>query len=636
MTSPFHIQFATQDGTVLVPTDDGRVHLESEFVPWSVKWIGADMGPPFARQNGEPVALIQRQDSYTLPPPKRTKDRQKKPAGDLVLYRDSTGSEPLRPTLRVHAANLSDEHYRLLLRDLGGLIAGISYYLSPDGVSRGQGPWVDSSEDTALVAAVATVQAMQELLNHLRRVRLRPAHSLTWRVRSVRIEQAIRHGSAALMSKEIDGRDRVRAPVLDVTEDTKERSFVSAVVGALTVQARALATFIDSQRALVGERDTELRSMSSAMESYGVARRQVSETAPLETTSQLLLSLGRELKRVWPMEAPRIALQFRSNQIELSSEYGPILRLWHRVWKASASSKNSESVLRSLDSASIDETVVLYERWILVKFYATLVSRGFAPPAGEPSLLDTIRVTNGEIQVKGQRLLLVKWIGDDLLSVSLDFDRVIDIGVLKRQPDLLIHCLYQGKERRWVFDAKYKDYSRPAPPYQRQEEVRYGSHFLADLLGVAEERYRATLNAEVSAILHPDARDRFQFWDADRVPLGTPHRRPDRHPHELLSACLLPGPSGSANMTKLLRLLFGFHAGLKHVCWRCGTLGHHVPTDKTSGRCYSCPTCQSFWIDHWCINSRSHHLLKYGRSSFHRVRDNDPFNAICPWCGKSL
>lgn len=579
-------------------------------------------------------------DAYCLPPPPRRK-RVKRPAGDLILFGDPGGHRHLRPWLRVHSANLSDEHFRLLLADLGALIVGVSCFLAPSAPPPADRTATTSDAfDQALQPLVEAIElALATLPRYLRRVRSRPAHALIRRTRTVRADQALRHGSAARNARLPDWQNRTRAEVLEYSTDTTEHDFVSAVVGALVDHAMALAALLDSKRAQAEVRRAEQRRIQPALQRFGVSIPGPGGTMALDAAaSERLRTLSSGLKRLWPRDANRSALRHRSNILELSREYGPILRVWNRARATAVRAQANARLLGHLNpvSRSIDETVVLYERWVLVKFYSALVERGFRPPAGEASLLERLKVEDGQLTVHGHQFMLCKPLEGDQVLVRLDCDRPVDVEAKTLRPDLLIECTFRGRRSVWVFDAKYKDYARPAPEYQRDDERRYGGHFEADLYGVAESKYRSKMAAEVGGILHPDSRRAHQFWDAVPVTPAARQRRPNRYPHELISMCLLPGADGESNMTKLLRLLFGFHMGLRNICWRCGEAGTPTKAEKTRGAAYTCGTCMSFWIDHWCLANRQHRLLKFGADSFHQVDDADDFNVVCPWCGRSL
>lgn len=94
----------------------------------------------------------------------------------------------------------------------------------------------------------------------------------------------------------------------------------------------------------------------------------------------------------------------------------------------------------------------------------------------------------------------------------------------------------------------------------------------------------------------------------------------------------------------MLRCILVYHARLDDVCWTCRS---RVPaeqvnnegeaTGKGVGALYRC--CDRFWIVTNCTGDprgttiRKHYLVKYGRDSFHRTKEEDPWSCVCPECG---
>ena len=248
--------------------------------------------------------------------------------------------------------------------------------------------------------------------------------------------------------------------------------------------------------------------------------------------------------------------------------------------------------------------------------------------------------TNQEIEVLKTPLRLVRNCRNSKVDLLLKHEaKVTGNGPPDyREPDLIIEASATGAsaitKETWVLDAKYKDYRLPAPGYERHEAT-YGSHFLADLVGVAEIKYRQWIRpqVDVSAIVHPDSGPNYSFWDPSMNKGQRPPQCAAPSPHALLAVPLRPGRFGEANVTKLMRLLLGYRLKQFSTCRRCGAAGILEKNLRTAGDSYRCEACASFWIAHWCRACKQP-LLKFGQSSFHSVEPPPhSFNVHCPWCG---
>lgn len=638
------LQFLTEWGDVLPLSGDGlEAILEGEFEPWRVRWIGPDRGALFVRLGDGAVELQPLGDSYVLPARRRKKGKTDalnvKFAGLVELFADKDCECPLRPWLRVEPANLSPAAFRSLVWDLRALALDLSVYLAPTS-ARTQVAHVDGGASlfaSWIVASKAAEVCLATYERQLPIVQRRPARVLRSRIRLTDNERAIRLGHAQHVSRWPEGQRRIPVPMREYDVDTPEHRFVTATLHELCRDGEALAALMSAR----------LADMARSEAEAGVARRHFGPTVArgrtlatvqsIEEAHRLAESLRSQAQRLRAYLTDRLHspadTTVRTNRLRMSPQYRPILDAWETFRQSTPISAEHTSITTRIDERSIAPSAALYERWATWRIYAGLIAVGFRPPPGEPSLMDVVEIEDGAIDyLAGDKtpLRLLKECHGREVNLVLRHEPTVDIDGAMRRPDLVVSAQSAYTSETWVFDHKYKDYDLPAPSYDRDKEEELGSHFLADLVGVAERRYRRGMKAAVGGIVHPDLDPRYAFWDADRTDRHPELRAPTPHAH--ISVPLAPGPQGNENFTKLLRLLLGFRLQLAETCWRCGTDCFRQDVPNSQGDGYSCVSCGAFWIVHWC---RSGHkpILKFGKASFHAVEPNDPYNVHCPWCG---
>jgi hypothetical protein len=633
--------FETELGQ-LIPTDasGSKAILTGEFVPWVVRWLDGRDAPIYTRM-GSGVCQLEWKNGHYVIPVRRKKDKplNVRFAGDVSLFADPGCSVMLLPWLRVNPTNLEQGQYRSLLDDLGALAWSMSAYLMPgrrpDGAGIGGAP---SPLAAWLGMAAAAERMLQVLHEQLPRIAANPSRTMKRTARAIDRASAVRHGKGRLVDHWPEHRRRGIAPLLDYSDESPERAFVDAVRSWVTREAAALTRVIERR---LGFQEAGQAEAEDATRRWNLAARPTGERRPATTrdVEQLLnrlRGLSSELGRTDRSSAMSDVLTVRTNRLLMSPEYQPVVRAWDAYRAEVALDTRTAGLLARLDEQSVAPTTDLYERWVTVKIYSALVERGFRPPQGEPSLLDRIDVDDAQrLSLDGDNspLRLIRQCQGSRVELTVRHEPTVEVAGQTRRPDLVIDARTPAKRETWVFDAKYKNYLLEAPSYQREPALLYGSHFAADLFGVAEVKYRRLMGADFSAIIHPDPSIDFTTWDPEMGARGGPEPCTAAAPHALASVALSPGPLGDAHLTKMLRLLLGYRLGLVSTCWRCGIEGtpRDVPGSKGDG--YACPGCSSFWIVHWCKACGHRPLLKFGRASFHRVELHDSFNVHCPRCG---
>lgn len=649
------VEFLTTAGEPIRSDPDGleAVHGD-EFIGWQVRWNGRDRGAPYVRIGVDVLQLRPTEEGYELPPEgkgKKGKPRNARFAGVVMLFADAECTEPLRPWLRVESANLSPADFSAVLSDLQALAFALSAYLSTSKspVTHAGGRGAESSLLRLWIdLATAAAKCIDVYRTQLPQVAANPARSMRRKLGVLRTDRAIRSGKAHLAYRWPDHVRFIRAPVLDYAVDTPEARFVAATLQVLCQEASAVASLLRRRLQDLDDLRAEVDDVYSYAPGFRRARRETPTVDSVEEAVNVARQIEAAVATLGARTGSRVRAEdtlIRTNKLMIAPEYQPITTAWEAYRDIVRVRVDDAAVLASLDEQSIANAAALYERWVTVRVYTALVERGFRPPPGERNLLDQLTVSEGSLALldgENTRLRLGRRCGTTTVELVLRHEpRVYGQPPPEyRKPDLVIEARASMRSELWVFDAKYKNYALSAPSYQAHEAAAFGSHFHADLVGVAERNYRQWIQpaVDLAAIVHPDTRPAYSFWD----PLQRGDVRPPQctapTPHALLSVCLRPGPQGEANITKLMRLLLGYRLGLVSTCWRCGGDGTQVPV-RSKGDGYECERCGSSWIVHFCVNPACRHkpLLKFGQASFHLVEPPpNTFNVHCPRCGSYL
>jgi PD-(D/E)XK nuclease superfamily len=634
--------FATQSGTPLPVTGAGlEATLENEFDGWRCRRITGSLAPLYAHCGDRVLQLQNVADDWFAP---SADDAVPRGAGLVTIFPKPQATRGLRPWLRVLPANMTPEHYEVILSDLKSLAFGVSLYTHPLVKTRPR-PSRDGSPTSSLLehwlaVAQAAATCADTLLQQVPIISQNPSRGLRTQITTMSRARAIRLGAASQVARMPEHRRSVRVACLTETDRMPEKQFVAWVAAQLQDDLALMATEISARLAM----------WTHVLESAAADRQRLGlQTGPgragnelprlVQEAEQLVerMSTARhDLASVADLARGR-SVPVMTNRLFLSKEYGPVAEAWVSYRDDSGLGWSSDDGGLRLTEEGVENTPTLYEMWVTLKLYEGLVARGFHPPAGEQSLLDLLSVGSGTVRLRRKKreqpLVLEREVDGQLLVVRLHHERYLQQHNIA--PDLVLEVMYAGTELVWVFDAKYKDYSLPAPRYESTLEERFGSHHRADLAGVAEEKYRRVLEAQVGGIIHSDLSPAFTTWDDDARPSNAKRCTAAASPHTTISIGLLPGEDGEHTLTKLFRLLFAYHLGAVSTCWSCGGTGKQLADGaaRTHGTPFECILCGSVWVQHSCRNCKST-LLKFGAESFHRVDPDDPSAVYCPACGE--
>ena len=456
---------------------------------------------------------------------------------------------------------------------------------------------------------------------------------------STRAEPSVR-GAAPQLARWPEALSRFHVAALEESSDTTERQELERITRALAEDALRVADLLDSRLELAAAGRAEARASGNSIPTGSLpSELAVSESRGRELSSSLRTT-GARLSALVPVRTRRgrsvgATRNISTNRMRLSREYGPVATAWETYRRTVPVQSRTADLIDTLNERSIADSAALYERWVLVLVYTALIRRGFAPPPEEVSLLERIRVIHGELSVNPKKLAplrLSKETRPGAIELTIHFDRQWP-EFDNKTPDLVIDATHNHQEQRWVFDAKYRDYTLPSPDAVARQRWP-GDHFRGDLEGVAEEKYRRLFQPQVSGILHCHLSRRYEHWDPE---MTDPNRiSASEIPHSLIALPLQPRVA-EAFLVKLLRLLFGFHLGVVEVCWRCGGTGEPAGSKDSQGQPYRCPTCSAFWLASWCSACRRRGLYQpilkfFHGTGFHRT-EPDEKNVHCPRCG---
>jgi hypothetical protein len=664
-----------------LPVEDGGLVavLESEFVEWTVSRVADSESPIYVRFGSE---VLQLEEHPRLPgklrvPPKVRKksggrreeeSRSKSYIGIVTLFGNPECTEPLVPMLKVQSVNLSPEEFAEILEDLRSQVYAVSIYSAHQRVVGGDSS--KSADMMPLARFLRALSALEPVLDvysrQLKIIERNPSRFLRRVRRVVSIERAVRSGYVSQTFRLPDDRRHVLVAGRESTLETPEKRFVESTASQLLVESRTVVAWLGARLEDVrrGQIETEIgrqffpkmdhvrEQFRRISEKKGVRPRQVIDGGDIRSARDAVVRVSKKIqsleRQIGNQSLDLLGTRIRTNKLEMSIEYSPILRAWTEYAAQSVGFDRASQLLNELDERTIAPSPILYERWVTTRLYTELLRRGFSTPPGEPNLLDTIEIMDREVIIQKDHLdlsLIGEFAGREV-KVRIRHEPTMrrhDGGV--RTPDLVldVHSMEPAsrlagvRSQVWVLDAKFKDYNLPAPFGQREDVDKFGSHFLADMLGVAEHKYRRGLGVDGSAIVHPNVEPEFTYLDQVMTDPWRQDQITSPIPHSVLAIPLRPGMETERQVTRLFKIIFGFHMGLGTICWSCGSDGEMAPVPGGSqADAYTCVGCGSFWIAHWCFSCKRGPgtLLKYGSDPIHLTEPQQPFNVHCPCCGE--
>ena len=682
------LQFYTEWGTLLETW--GPYALGSEFGVgrWEVCWNGeVDNGAPFVSIGGTPKALERWGRGYRVPTESLTPAKGKGDeisytggyAGEVRLYRDEKLSDLLTPRLRLESATMSKAHYKQILeslKELARMSSVTEALIRASDVVSDIGERKHSPFSQLTRWAKAALDCLNQYEAQLVAIGEGSAKTMRTRTQLADSDRAARLGLLQHVLRWPQSRRHVPIPIREYSTDTPERSFLQATLYEVCQISESIINSLGYRLGLQVESCEDVSGDRRAS-GYWLPNNLDEAKTVLDSLQKAKIKLMGFLGDDKPTEDGVDAL---TNRLQMSLDYSPFLTAWENFKRIVPVSTMRSRANSRIDERSIGRSSLLYERWVAYRIYLGLRELQFAPPKGCRELTDAIEVRDRGLDFEGSFKLVKRCHG---VEINLVFDvqqKLPKDGVNPLTPDLAIHVrTSNGQKQTWILDAKYKQYSKGAPSYGEKDKKKYGSHILADLVGVADLKYRRKLSEKlseqdspitVSAILFPDSPDsEYGFWDqgpaeAIKNPIfkawdeemGTVlEEDPDlvkdwRHgktkamkPHAILAVPLLPLVA-EIPLQRLFWILFGFHLGIANTCWVCGedcevlekkeTDGEQANKIKSKGDSYRCNHCNSFWVDSWCSNPKCHKRLIKVVPPIHRPKDeSNPRYVICPYCG---
>lgn len=670
------IQFWT-GGELLQTSEDGMVAvLESEFIEWTVSWTVASDEPMFVRYGPEVLLL---ENHPTLPgrlrvPPKIRKktggrreeeSRSKSYIGSVSLFKDEACTEPLTPMLRVHSTNLTREEFVEILEDLRNQVYAISIYsthLQVMGADKsGAGDMMPLARFLRVLSALEPV--IDVYRKQLRMIQRNPARRIVRVLKVMSIERAVSKGHVGQTFRVPEDRRKVFVVGRESTQETPEQRFINSTSSQLLLESRVVLSWLSSRLeersrgeadAVTGQKFYPLvygvREKFRAIQAKkGIHPKGISHAVDIRTAREMIARVSKKIEGLQiQVGNPQMDIEgtrVRTNKLEMSSEYAPVLRAWTEFSSQSTGFDRTNRLLNELDERTVAPSSILYERWVTIRIYSELLRRGFHPEIGQANLIELMSVTDGEVVLQRGALdiSLTGEFSSKSVGVRIRHEPILnrkDGGGI-RTPDLVldITATQEGKNASlisqvWVLDAKFKNYRVPAPYSQLMDADLFGSHFFADLLGVAEHKYRRGLGVFGSAIVHPDISPGFLYLDDSKLNKWRKDHIESPAAHTVLALPLRPGSEADSQVSRIFKVIFGYHMHLDNICWICGSEGEQHPVPGVSqGDGYSCPGCGAFWISHRCFECHHEPLLKFASGPIHRTEVGQPFNVHCPECG---
>ena len=664
------IQFWT-GGESLRVSEDGMVAvLESEFIEWTVSWSVLSDLPIFVRFGPEVLRLENHPylpDRLRVPPKIRKgrpeQSRSKGYIGTVSLYKDEACTESLMPVLRVHSTNLTREEFVEILEDLRNQVYAVSIYsthlqvMGTDNYNAG-----DMMPLAKFLRVLAALEPVVDVYRkQLKMIRRNPARKIIRVPKVMSMERAVSKGHIAQTFRVPEDRRKVLVVGRESTLDTPEQRFITSTSSQLLQDGRAVLSWLRSRLEELsrGETDAAIGQkfyphVSNVREKFraiqakkGVHPKSVSDAVNVRTAREMIARISKKIEGLQvQIGNPQMDIEgtrVRTNKLEMSLEYAPVLRAWTDFSRQSTGFDRTSGLLNELDERTVAPSPILYERWVTVRIYSELLRRGFHPVIGQANLIDLMSVTDGEVVLKQGALdiALTAEFASKSVGVRIRHEPIMNRkdGKGYRLPDLVLDITVTKEDgtldsQVWILDAKFKDYQVAAPPTQIEDQELYGSHFFADLLGVAEVKYRRGLGVFGSAIVHPNVSLEFLYLDEIKSDDWRDTYIKSPCAHTVMALPLRPGSESDSQVSRIFKVIFGYHMKLDDICWICGSAAEKHPVPGAQGDGYTCPGCGAFWISHRCFGCHHEPLLKFASGPIHRTEEGQPFNVHCPECGE--
>lgn len=649
-SSPIAHQFFTDWCVTCERQDITSLHLKSKAGTIPLQALEADYTPTV-------------QQKQWVPPNDSSKPGWDFPftsAGWLTIYgiTDSGMEVPLQPALKVLPASLTDDEFKMIVGRLQNL-AEFPHAVCSVRVSAASGV---NEELTAAVSRVLTFYA--SVRKNWQNVVHRPWKDIKPIASVVHLESQAVHRRQRVVS-DAEHRNRLHVVCHVPTEhlNNDENRFLAAVLRLLQKSIAALVCRIDSEISRLEDAlldiptakqlqiplsrarqfDETFSAHRSRLQS-GLAELRAASARLREAETWVCNALCHPIVKMLASAAPIGAESFR---VANSITYGPIYRA-RRHFLQAAPSANDNPVLRRLREQRVGRTWELYELWVFLELYNTLIDEfGFRPDPGTPSPADLLAMHRDDLVLPPDKSFALRFrptnvsAGDEDVVLNLRYNpTVISQWGTPLCPDILIEVSWKGVQSRFVVDAKYRRYASMTGRFRRRSSSTGAeTPFEDDLCMTARRKYYEGLRCDSAFIAHSDPDPAYTFWGASRQfssNLARPcPKLPDERPDHAFGAIFIsPVKRGMANLRKLLECVLMYHVGIENICWTCGRRITPRMVKDWVGK-YFCCEGHRFWIISHC-QGEEHRLVKLGRESFHNVSPDNVWDCECPKCGNSL
>ncbi|MBD2579158.1 nuclease domain-containing protein [Oscillatoria sp. FACHB-1406] len=681
------ISFVNLKGTPFLPDENGITHIrqfgESWYVELDKPWRGE-----IILEGKSPFSLTQIPTTQRWELQGKLKGEIARRSGQVtVLLKDKAGKmlNETAATLHIYPASISEQQIEQAIADIGILAISTACCVQREmPVPMGEGSGVPGlgqkwqAGNGMLVTATALLELASVVRMNWSEIEKRPLKSFVTEIGTLEVEKAGISPRSLIEYKLNPFKRRVIGIKRTESFQCLENEFLCYILDFyLRDFAKGLAVAIGSldSRNLENKffeqkwhrKDEDFKEFVKAAKRrwrlFQSDREEFKRQAK-DKISQLQdcvewAEKARTSQFIKDIKTPTVP-QLNSLRLIESSSYAPILDCYLNL--KGGTLEPIQKVLHLLEQiyrGEVRPTWEIYEIWCVVKLYtAFILYADMQPLEGEAHLFESIELkSDGTLELPKNKLFsLVTRNSKFSLRVGVQYEpKLRNTKDELRTPDILLFVEVDGKVNKYVFDAKYRDYTQ-----QTWEQLK------KDVMDVAKNRYLQELSLTSAFILHTDIRKDYwgevHFDRFVREEFGAIINEFDYAGHRYGAIALIPGQDEERQIKRILRLLLQYHnTELCTTCLACSQplkwgknvrsswlpdliseedlIERVIAREKSAGNgtalyC-SCPQCGDFWVIQNCYGEH-HHLLKF-KDCFHRNSDHPEFKGkwmyICPECG---
>lgn len=292
------------------------------------------------------------------------------------------------------------------------------------------------------------------------------------------------------------------------------------------------------------------------------------------------------------------------------------------------------------------------------QFFAHNAKASAAGGSGEAGEAPCLTLTHAV--PKSEKRITLKFFYNEPIYRLFPGMKALKRGGTVRQPDYFLRVDYDGLQRDFILDAKYRKYGDQPDTwdaYDLQEVCL--KHYLIEPSEIEEH----PVWISGAFIVHSDATGRednpnryhgkYVSFNATTDPRCLSKLKTELEPkfvkgkrQEVGSFYLVPydtsvdeenQPVNDSvwNLKTFFSMLFSYYMDVHGVCWNCGsTHTNEEPTKSGKGRKYTCLDCRNNW---WVTHCQKGHPLVKQEFNFHTEKQkHNKVSCICPECGNSL